>query len=52
MIAQDDSNYEQWDLFENAATHSYARLILKESRSRDIVNIDDRKSDRKIIMAE
>lgn len=35
MIPVKDSQNEQWDMFENAATHSYARSVLEKSKSKD-----------------
>ena len=35
MIPVKDSQNEQWDMFENAATNSYARSVLEKSKSKD-----------------
>jgi hypothetical protein len=43
MIPTKDSQNEQWDLFENAATHSYARSILEKNKNKDTSNTDDGK---------
>lgn len=33
MIPVKESQNEQWDIFENAATHSYARSVLEKSKN-------------------
>jgi hypothetical protein len=35
---------ERWDVFENAATHSYARSILEKNKKKDVLTIDDSSS--------
>jgi len=35
MIPKKDSQNEQWDLFENAATYSYARSVLEKNKNKD-----------------
>jgi hypothetical protein len=43
MIPIEDSQNEQWDLFENAATYSYARSVLEKNKSKDILSTDNEK---------
>ena len=43
---------ERWDVFENAATHSYARSILEKDKKKDVLTIDDNYSKRTITTAE
>jgi hypothetical protein len=43
MIPIKDSLNEQWDLFENAATHSYARSVLEKTKNKDSLIIPDEK---------
>jgi len=43
MIPINDTQNEQWDLFENAATYSYARSILEKYKKKDTSTIDDDK---------
>jgi hypothetical protein len=38
MIPVNDSQYEQWDLFENAATYSYARSVLEKNKNKESLN--------------
>ena len=42
MIPMDKSLNEQWDLFENAATYSYARSTLEKNKNKDSLISDDR----------
>jgi len=41
MIPIRDTQNEQWDLFENAATHSYARSVLEKTKNKDNLITDD-----------
>jgi len=41
MIPIKDSQNEQWDLFENAATHSYARSVLEKNKNKDNLTSHD-----------
>jgi hypothetical protein len=41
MLPIKDSQNEQWDLFENAATHSYARSVLEKNKNKDNLTIHD-----------
>jgi hypothetical protein len=43
MIPINDAQNEQWDLFENAATYSYARSILEKYKKKDSLTIDEDK---------
>jgi hypothetical protein len=46
MIPIKDSQNEQWDLFENAATYSYARSVLEKNKDKDNLIIDKEKQRR------
>lgn len=46
MISIKDSQNEQWDLFENAATYSYARSVLEKNKDKDNLIIDKEKQRR------
>ncbi len=52
MIPTKDSQNEQWDLFENAATHSYARSVLEKNKNKDSLMIYDEKSRRTMATIE
>ncbi len=41
MIPVNVTQNEQWDLFENAATYSYARSILEKNKNKENGNIHD-----------
>ena len=43
MIPLKDSQNERWDLFENAATHVYARSVLEKDKNKDNLATDDDK---------
>ncbi|CAF3258135.1 unnamed protein product [Rotaria sp. Silwood2] len=42
MIPKRDSQNEQWDLFENAATHSYARSILEQNKNKNTLTTNQK----------
>ncbi len=46
MIPVNDSQYEKWDLFENAATYSYARSVLEKNKNKEGLHGNDEKSRR------
>ncbi|CAF1060452.1 unnamed protein product [Rotaria sordida] len=48
MIPIQDSQNEQWDLFENAATYSYARSILQKNKNNDTLTINYGKSSKSL----
>jgi hypothetical protein len=52
MIPKKDSQNEQWDLFENAATYSYARSALEKNKNKDSLINDDGKPRRTITKIE
>jgi hypothetical protein len=52
MIPTENSQNEQWDLFENAATHSYARSILERNKNKDPSSPEDEKPRRTSTMTE
>ncbi len=48
MIPVNDSQYEKWDLFENAATYSYARSVLEKNKNKEGLQGNDEKSRRNL----
>jgi hypothetical protein len=52
MIPIRDTKNEQWDLFENAATYSYARSVLEKSKNKDNLITDDTTSRRTMTSIE
>ncbi|CAF4010277.1 unnamed protein product [Rotaria sordida] len=48
MIPIQNSQNEQWDLFENAATYSYARSILQKNKNNDILTINHGKTSKSL----
>ena len=52
MIPIDKSLNEQWDLFENAATYSYARSTLEKNKNKDNLISDDRTSTKAMTILE
>lgn len=44
MIPLNDAQYDQWDLFENAATYSYARSILEKYKNKEsLIDSEDKR---------
>lgn len=52
MIPKTESENEQWDSFENAATYSYARSILRKDNKKDVSAMDDEKFSRDMTKIE
>ena len=52
MIPIKDWQNDQWDLFENAATHSYARSVLEKNKNKNKLTIDDGKPKRTMTTTE
>lgn len=44
MIPVKQAQNEQWDIFENAATHSYARSIVEKSKTKNSSITNENKS--------
>ena len=44
MIPLNDAQHDQWDLFENAATYSYARSILEKYKNKEsLIDSEDKR---------
>lgn len=48
MIPWHESQDDQWDLFENAATYSYARSVLEKYKNKENLNVHEGKRKKRV----